>query len=640
MLRLRVWGTILATLLLTVLPSFASNRSGMKALPAVVQSSASTAGAVTLDFADVPMAEVARTLSRAYGTSILADDVGDVRVTFHLEGLSLFEGITALCAANGLAVVQEGHVYHIRRARVLGGYIAMEDSGVVISVQKMNVREFVREFGLNTGVNVLADYDVEGTVSGNLSHLAPEKAFRVLMESNGFKVRGERGCLRVSRPGFASGSGPGASKNALNGSEISVERAGNLYSVDLQLVPLKAALKAIADEAGLNLAVYGDLKETVQMSFKDVLLPELLSFIFRGSAFTFRLDSTSLFVSEKGVTKALGDLRVYPLKHVSPEKAAAQLSKFMKGAEINVSEYREQNALVLGASPQTLERAMDLLKMIDLPQMQVTLACVIVELRKGRGFALGVRSGATRNVGEGDIQVRGFFDFLGKDVSKTGAFGKIGILPDRFELELSSMEENNEAKVLARPRVTTLNGNKAELNVTNTVYYLVSQVSSDGYPITDYRSFNDGISLELTPTMTQDGLITLVVAPEIKTAGRSTGDGPRDISSRNMKTTVVLRDGETLCLGGLIRKNKTEVRSAVPFFGSIPVLGRLFSYTSEEEDETELAIFITPTVEIRRENGSANLQTSRLQVERRDDEFTHRHDRNAAPDAGGVKDDR
>jgi type IV pilus assembly protein PilQ len=50
-------------------------------------------------------------------------------------------------------------------------------------------------------------------------------------------------------------------------------------------------------------------------------------------------------------------------------------------------------------------------------------------------------------------------------------------------------------------------------------------------------------------------------------------------------------------LGGLIRKNKTEVRQAVPFLGSIPILGRLFSYTSEEEDESELAIFITPSVE-------------------------------------------
>jgi len=601
-LRLRIKGVFLVIFLLTVLPSYASNRSVSRS---AVKSSASAAGAVTLDFVDVPLAEVVRTLSRAYGISILADEAGDVRVTFHLEGLSLFEGLTALCEANGLAVVQEGRVYRIRRARVQGGYIAMDDSGVVVSVKNMNVREFVREFGLNTGVNVIADYDVEGSVSGNLSHLVPEKAFRVLMESNGFKVRVERGCMRVSRSrtglsGQNSG-GTGGSKGGVSGSEFLVERTGDLYSVDLQSVPLKIALKAIADEAGLNLAVYGDLNETVQISFRDVLLLELLTSIFRGSAFTFRLDSASLWVAEKGATKALGDLRVYPLKHVSPENASAQLSKFMKGEEINVSEYREQNALVLGASPQMLERAVEFLKMIDLPQMQVTLACVIVELRKGRGFALGVRSGTTRNVGEGDVQARGFFDFLGKDVSKSGAFGKIGILPDRFELELSSMEENNEAKVLARPRVTTLNGNKAELNVTNTVYYLVSQVSSDGYPITDYRSFNDGISLELTPTMTQDGLITLAVAPEIKTAGRSTGDGPRDISSRNMKTTVVLRDGETLCLGGLIRKNKTEVRSAVPFFGSIPVLGRLFSYTSEEEDETELAIFITPTVEVRRE---------------------------------------
>lgn len=580
---LRILGVSLLLLL-----AVADARS-MKAAPGTAEKSP---GTVTLDFVDVPIAEVARTLSLAYGTPILADNVGDVKVTFHLEGVSLFEGLSALCAANGLAVVEEGRVFHIRRARVQGdAYIALADSGVVVSVKNMNVRDFVKEFSLNTGVNALADHDVDGVVSGNLRYMVPEIAFRMLMESNGFKVRGERGCLRVSRKEARGAEG------ARESSEMAVERAGNLYSVDFQSVPLKVAVKAIADEAGLNLAVYGNLDETVQMSFKDVTLPELLSSIFRGSAFTFRLDSSSLLVSEEGATKALADLRVYSLKHVSPEKASAQLSKFIKNAELNVSEYREQNALVLGGSPQALGRAEELLKMIDVPQMQVTLACVIVEFRKGRGFAIGVRSGAARNVGERDIQARGFFDFLGKDISKSGAFGKIGILPDRFELELSSMEENNEAKVLARPRVTTLNGNKAELNVTNTVYYLISQVSSDGYPITDYRSFNDGISLELTPTMTQDGLITLSVSPEIKTAGRSSGDGPRDISSRNMNTTVVLRDGETLCLGGLIRKNKTEVRSAVPFFGSIPVLGRLFSYTSEEEEESELAIFITPTVE-------------------------------------------
>ena len=431
---LRILGISLLTLLLS--SSVAGARSVEK--PKSVRTSP---GAVMLDFADVALSEVARTLSLAYGTSILTDDVGDVRVTFHLEGVSLFEGLTSLCAAHGLDVVLEGRVYHIRRSRVQNGSIVLSDSGVVVDVKNMNVREFVKEFGLNTGVNVLADYDVDGVVSGNLRGMVPEMAFRVLMESNGFKVRGERGCLRVSRA--KAGNGGKALNGLPDGAEVSVERAGDLYSVDLQSASLKSVLKAIAEEAGLNLAVYGDLNETVQMSFKDVSLPELLASLFRGSAFTFRLDSSSLWVSEEGA-KALADVQVFPLKHVSPEKAMAQLSKFMKGSELNVSEYREQNSLVLGGSPRAIARAAELLKMVDVPQMQVTLACVIVEFRKGRGFAIGVRSGATRNVGERDIQVRGFVDFLGKDISKSGAFGKIGILPDRFELELSSMEENND----------------------------------------------------------------------------------------------------------------------------------------------------------------------------------------------------
>ena len=288
--------------------------------------------------------------------------------------------------------------------------------------------------------------------------------------------------------------------------------------------------------------------------------------------------------------------KLYPLKHVSGEHALQQLGKIFSGNEMTVSEVKEQNAVLLSGATDRIESAEALLQKIDVPLMQVTLSCVIVEFRKGSAFEIGLRGGSGRRTKEGDLGLKGFLDFLGKDASGKGAVGKIGILPDRFELELASMEENNQAKVLARPRLTTLNGNKAELNVTNTVYYLVSQVSAEGYPITDYRSFNDGISLELTPSVTREGVITLDVAPEIKTAGRSSGDGPRDISTRNLKTMVLLKNGETLCLGGLVRKNKTEVRTAVPFLGSIPFIGRLFSYESEEEEESELAIFITPEV--------------------------------------------
>lgn len=543
---------------------------------------------VSLDFVNASLDDVARTLSLAYDTPILVDAEAKSQVTFHLEGLGLFDGLSALCEAHGLALVQIGGVFHIQKAKNRGeSSISLSDSGVSVSVKGADLREFIHDFSLNTGLNVLVAPEVNGTLNGNLRNLPPETALRELMNAHGFLVRGGRGCLRiVPMP-----------KEPLQLPNVSLNYANGLYSAEFRSAPLLEVLRAIADYAKLNLAVYGDLQERVLLSFKDVSLESLVAAVFRGSRYTYRLDSANLFVSEGGAKKALSDVAFYPLKFISPEKAAAQLAKFMSGRDFAISEFREQNALLLGGSAVEISEARSILQRIDLPLMQVTLSCIVLELKNGKSFAMGVRSGSARNVGEYDIGVRGFFDFLGKDVSKSGAFGKIGILPDRFELELSSMEENNEAEVLARPRLTTLNGSKAELNVTNTVYYLVSQVSADGYPITDYRSFNDGISLELTPTVTQNGKITLEVAPEIKTAGRSSGDGPRDISTRNLKTTVVLQDGETFCLGGLIRKNKSEVRSAVPFFGSIPLLGRLFSYTSIEDENNELMIFITPKIE-------------------------------------------
>ena len=356
-------------------------------------------------------------------------------------------------------------------------------------------------------------------------------------------------------------------------------------------------LDELADLSGLNLAVYGDVHELVRLKFDGATLEDLVESLFRGRRYSYVLDSNTLYVSEGGMRNALSTTRLYPLRHIHSERALAHLGKVSPSANFVSTEVKEQNALLLAGSLSEIQMAVDLLKQVDLPAMQVTLSCIVVEFKRGRGFEIGLHSGATRKTAERDIGARGYLDFMSKDFSVSGAFGKIGLLPDRFEMELASMEENNVAEVLARPRLTTLNGNKAELNVTNTVYYLVSQVSADGYPITDYRSFNDGISLELTPSVTQDGRITLEVSPEIKTAGRSSGDGPRDISTRNLKTVVVLENGETLCLGGLIRKSKSEVRSAVPFLGSIPLLGRLFSYTSEQEEENELAIFITPHVE-------------------------------------------
>ena len=549
---------------------------------------------VTLDFVDTPIAEVVRLISLAYKTPVLVDDALDLKVTFHLDGVGVLDALTALCSAHGLELVQQESVFHVRRARERGEHeFTLRDTLVTLSVKDKDVNEFVREFALNSGLNILAAPGLEGRITGELRSMPAEAAFRSIMSVHGFRVWREGAILRVESPRLSS-----AGKASSEASEkIRIFRDGDLYSAEVNDGDLAQALNVLAEVAELNLALYGDIRESMRLKLHAVTLECLIESLFKGRRYSFALEGKTLYVSEGGTHKALSASKLYPLRHVHSERALAYLGKFAPSPNFVATEIKEQNALLLGGSHFEIQMAVDLLKQIDIPALQVTLSCIVVEFKRGRGFEIGLHSGATRKTAERDLGARGYFDFMGKDFSVAGAFGKIGLLPDRFELELASLEENNQAEVLARPRLTTLNGNKAELNVTNTVYYLVSQVSADGYPITDYRSFNDGISLELTPSVTQEGRITLEVSPEIKSAGRSSGDGPRDISTRNLKTMVVLKDGETLCLGGLIRKSKSEVRSAVPFLGSIPLLGRLFSYTSEEEEENELAIFITPHVE-------------------------------------------
>ena len=556
---------------------------------------------VSLDFVDAEIQEVARSVSLAYGVPVLVDGGIEDKVTFHLDGVGLLEGLSMLCSTLGLEVFRDGSVLRIRRQVDHGeNYFRITDSLVTLAVERRDVRDFIRDFSANTGLNVLAAPDVSGEISGRLSAVPAVTALRTILEIHGFRVRRDADCYRVERsrnsPALLGGAGHSGAPptDAKTVPDIVVE--DSLYSVELDGTPLDVFLKEFARVANLNLVLYGEMRETSQMRLERAPLTALLNALFRGSRYTFALDSNTLFVSERGAKNALSVTELYPLKYASPETLIPRLGTLLPGAGLVVSEAKEQNALMLRGSPSEIAEAREILDRLDVAALQVTISCVIVELKRGNNFEIGLHSGATRKTAENDLGVRGFMEFLGKDVSGSGAFGKIGILPARFEMELAAMEESNKAEVLARPRLTTLNGSKAELNVTNTVYYLVSQVSADGYPITDYRSFNDGISLELTPTVAQGGSITLNVSPEIKTAGRSSGDGPRDISTRNLKTTVVLNDGETLCLGGLVRRSKSEVRTAVPFLGSIPFIGRIFSYVSEVEEESELAIFITPEV--------------------------------------------
>ena len=224
--------------------------------------------AVSLDFMDTPITEVVRLISLAYDTPVLVDDTLDFKVTFHLDGVGVLEALTALCSAHGLELVQRESIFHVRRANNRGKHeFSRQGELISLSVKDKEVNEFVREFALNSGMNVLASPGLEGKISGDLHRLPAESAFRALMNAHGFRVWRENECLRVGR-GSAAPHSPEE--------KIQLWKDGDMYTAEIDDGELSQVLNRLAEVAELNLALYGDIRETVRLKLHGVPLERLI----------------------------------------------------------------------------------------------------------------------------------------------------------------------------------------------------------------------------------------------------------------------------------------------------------------------------------------------------------------------------
>jgi type IV pilus assembly protein PilQ len=267
---------------------------------------------------------------------------------------------------------------------------------------------------------------------------------------------------------------------------------------------------------------------------------------------------------------------------------------------------KEQNAVLITGTASYLQQLKSFLKEVDLPVPQVSIEVVIVEYTRKNESSLGV---STQTEAPNSSLYNQPAGLIGLDlpilldkVVNEGPFKNTGItvLPQDFTLRLSSSLSREKGKILAMPKVTTLNGNKASLRVSTSQYFPVTTLNQEGLPSTDFRTISDGITIDLTPWVTKHGDVNLEIQPSIKTAKPPTTSNnverPGDVSDRAITSNVRLMDGQTLILGGLIDTKENVTRSFVPILGSIPLLGYLFSNKSKTFVTTELVLFVTPRV--------------------------------------------
>lgn len=396
-------------------------------------------------------------------------------------------------------------------------------------------------------------------------------------------------------------------------------------TLEIEAVPIIDVLYMVAQQNGLNLVVSGAVEGNVSVRLQDVDLATALDAILTSNGYNYFLRGDVVVVKPLGeVTSGELQSQLVTLRYANPMMVQKALrSRLSDKGEVVILDHSGEglaatstykaNRILLTDYPGILPELVELVLELDQPERVVLITARIIETTVDDDTKLGflwpsqVRTklaGADDGVSSGTTE--------GTTTQNTAAFardfksgewnwGKLSA--DQLTVVLDLLEQNGNSRLVSDPRITTLENHEAVIEVATVIPIQTINRFTEGAATSDIVTFQDeevGISLRVTPRINEPGKITLEVNPRVEDIIGFSGpsDNQKPITSeRSVKTTIVVNEGETVALGGLLKDDEIIKEQRVPLLGHIPILGKLlFTNKSTEKTTSDLTILITPTV--------------------------------------------
>jgi type IV pilus assembly protein PilQ len=428
---------------------------------------------------------------------------------------------------------------------------------------------------------------------------------------------------------------------------------GEKLSLNFQDIEVRNVLQLIADFTGLNLVASDTVSGNITLRLQNVPWDQALDLILKTKGLDKRKVGNVMLVAPADEIAAREKLELEASKQVlelapirseyiqinyAKAKDLAGLMESKGGSGVlstrgSVIVDERTNTLLVNDTAGKIDEVRRMLAKLDIPVKQVLIESRVVVANKNFGKDLGVKWGGlgqahTNYVRDANGEIigvnKGIFgggsltstqnhwDSLDGDtlvhtnpddlvvdlgVSKTGASSlALGYFSNKtglLELELSALESDGKADIIATPKVLTADQQTARIASGTEIPY--QEASSSGATSVSFKEAV--LSLEVTPQITPDGRIIMDLKVNQDTVGKLFGpNGIPSIDTNEIKTSVLVDDGETVVLGGVFRNQSVESTVKTPFFGDLPVVGRLFKNTSRTDEKQELLVFITPKI--------------------------------------------
>lgn len=408
---------------------------------------------------------------------------------------------------------------------------------------------------------------------------------------------------------------------------------GRRLSMDFMDADIRNVLRLIGEVSGLNMVTGDDVQGKVTLRLVDVPWDQALDVILKTknlgqvregnvvriapadklAAEKARLQETEKVVEEKA--PLVSD--ILPVNYASAKELLDKIKPVLTPTRGSVTVDERTNALLVKDVAERIQEAKALIARLDTPTPQVLIEARIVEVSSRYSHDLGVQWGGkyTADTAHGNATNWAFPNSVGfSGATGTGNYAvnfpafnaaagvpggalalSLGHINDimSLDLRLSALESSGRGRVVSSPRVSTMDNRAAEISQGVAIPFTTATQTQIETKSIDYL-----LKLNVTPHVTSDRSIHMKIGLNKDAPSRTykAADGTPGVETRTATTEVMVKDGETTVIGGIITDDQGDTENGIPFLSKIPFLGALFRSKSKTSDKTELIIFITPKI--------------------------------------------
>jgi general secretion pathway protein D len=341
-------------------------------------------------------------------------------------------------------------------------------------------------------------------------------------------------------------------------------------------------------------------------------------------------------ILDKEIPRGTGNINVYYLQHANAEELSTVLTslpeKTDKGVEkgkaptiskeVQIVSDKATNSLVITANKADYAVLEEVIRKLDIPRRMVYLEALIMEVNAEKDFEVGVEwVGAFKYNFFGDDEGLAFGSYRAGDNSNIPSIANpntpkgltMGVISEFIEINgqmfpslgaiLNAYKQDSDVHIISTPQILTTDNEEAEISVGENVPYITSrQGSAAGTANVDYTNYeykDVGVTLKITPQINQENVVRLQIYVEViklKNEAVALATNTPTTFTRKAQTTVIVQNGNTVVLGGIIGDDVQDTSNKVPILGDIPILGWLFKSEGQQVDRVNLYIFLTPRI--------------------------------------------